>query len=160
MPDPVNNHVRLTKLIRAPRERVFDAWLDPDIRRQWWCGGPGMSCPFAEIDANVGGNYRVAMCKEDKEWVTFGEFVEIDRPEKLVFTWTWEHDPSFGGDSRVTVTLHETTFDDKPATELVLLHEKLASPHERSEHTVGWGGALGNLANLFTKPGDTPTEAC
>lgn len=152
MPDPVENHVRLTKLIRAPRERVFDAWLDPNLRKQWWCAAPDMECPSAEIDATVGGGYRVAMRKGDEQWVTFGEFIEIDRPNKLVFTWNWEHDPAFGADSRVTLTLHETTFDSKPATELVLLHEKLVSPHERSEHTVGWIGCLRSLGTALAPP--------
>ena len=117
MPDPVTAHVRLTRLIRAPREQVFEAWLDSEVRKQWWRATPEMHCPLAEIDPTPGGRYRMAMCKDENESVAFGEFVEIDRPERLVFTWSWEHDLDFGGGSRVTVTLHDTTFDGQPATE-------------------------------------------
>ena len=158
MPDPVAAHVRLTRLIRAPREQVFEAWLDPEIRKQWWCATPEMHCPLAEIDPTPGGRYRLAMRKDENESVAFGEFVEIDRPERLVFTWSWEHDLDFGGGSRVTVTLHDTTFDGQPATELVLLHEQLKTAHERSEHTVGWLGVLQALGTTLA-PAGTPEGA-
>ena len=142
------DYVRLTRLIRAPREAVYDAWLDPKIRRQWWCAAEDMTCGVCDIDASEGGAYRINMTKGGDEWVTVGEFVELDRPNKLVFTWSWEG-MDFGKDSRVTVELFETQFDGKPATELVLLHEQLGTPHERSEHTSGWLGCLKSLSKHF-----------
>ena len=145
-----SNAVRLTKLIKAPRDKVYNAWVDPETRRQWWCAAPGMSCGFCEMDATEGGAYRINMLGPDgKEWVTTGAFVELDPPRKLRFSWNWEHDATFGGNSVVTVEFFATTFNDQPATELVLTHEKLGSPFERSEHTVGWMGALHSLDNLF-----------
>lgn len=156
MSDNPSNTVRLTKLIKAPRQRVYDAWLDPEVRRQWWCAAPEIACSVCDVDARVGGDYRVNMCGPDgKEWFTNGRFVCLDPPGKLTFTWNWEHDPGFGGGSTVTVELFETTFNNQPATELVLTHEKLGSPHERSEHTVGWMGALNSLATHFA-PGSPP----
>ena len=145
--------VRLTKLLRVPRQRVYDAWLDPEIRRQWWCAAPEMSCSVCDIDATVDGRYRINMEGPDgKEWVTIGKFVELDPPSKLSFTWTWEHDETFGGDSLVTVELFETEFEGNPATELVLTHEKLTTPHMRSEHTSGWFGCLKSLGTYFHQP--------
>ena len=140
--------VRLTRLIPADRERVFQAWVDPEIRRQWWCAAEGMACGVCEMDTSPGGKYRINMTKDGQEMVTVGEFVELDPPRKLVFTWSWEG-MDFGKDSRVTVELFETEFDGEPATELVLLHERLGTPHERSEHTSGWMGCLKTLSGHF-----------
>ncbi len=142
------DYVRLTRLIKAPRQKVYDAWLDPDVRRQWWCATDEMTCGVCDLDPTPGGDYRINMCKDGKEWVTVGRFVELDPPRKLVFTWSWEG-MDFGKDSRVTVELFETDFDGRPATELVLMHEQLKTPHERSEHTSGWLGCLKSLSKMF-----------
>ncbi len=145
--------VRLTKLLRVPRERVYHAWLDPAVRRQWWGASPEMKCTSCEIDAQVDGAYRVNMIGPDgQEHVTVGRFVELDPPAKLAFTWTWEQDPTFGGDSLVTIELFETEFEGEAATELVLTHERLTNAHQRSEHTSGWMGCLRSLASYFKQP--------
>ena len=142
--------VRVHRLIKAPRQRVYDAWTDPEIRKQWWRATPEMGCNLCEIDANVGGNYRIAMHEGDNQHTSIGEFVELDPPSKLVFTWSWEG-IDFGQDSLVTVELHEAEFEDQPATELVLTHEKLGSAHERSEHNAGWMGCIKQLSKMFAE---------
>lgn len=155
MSDPVGSYVRLTRVIRAPRQTVFDAWLNPDVRHQWWRAEPGMSGGVCDIDASVGGQYRIGMRKGDQEFVTVGQFVELNPPSRLVFTWNWEHQPDFGGNSQVTIDLFETEIDGKSATELVLTHEKLNAPLERSEHTTGWLGCLKSLGGYFVKQSET-----
>lgn len=150
MSEAVGNYVRLTRVIRAPRQKVYDAWVDPKVRKLWWCASPEMKPGICEIDAKVGGRFRVGMIGPDgTEHNATGEFTEMDPPNKLVFTWTWEHDPSFGGDSLITIKLFETTFKDEPATELLFLHERLNTPQERSDHTWGWMGCIKNLGKLF-----------
>ncbi len=153
--DAVGNYVRLTRLIRAPREKVYDAWLDPAVRQLWWCASPEMKAGRCEIDAKVGGQYAVGMIGPDgTEYVARGEFMTLDRPSRIQFTWTWDHDPAFGGNSQVTIDFHETTHHDAPATELVLLHERLDTPHARSEHTTGWLGCLRALGGHFAALAD------
>ena len=150
MTQAVGDYVRLTRLIRAPRQTVYDAWLDPEVRKQWWCAAPEMTPGVCEIDPSVGGRYRVGMIAPDgKEHIVVGEFVELQPPNKLSFTWTWETNPDFGGKSRVTVELFEATFKDEPATELLLTHERLSAQLERSDHTTGWLGCLKSLGKLF-----------
>tara|TARA_R110002111_G_scaffold171864_2_gene237452 strand:+ start:861 stop:1346 length:486 start_codon:yes stop_codon:yes gene_type:complete len=150
MSQAVGDFVRLTRLIRAPRKIVYNAWLDPAVRNQWWCASPEMKPGVCEIDPTVGGRYRVGMVGPDNsEYVVTGEFTELDPPNKLVFTWTWDHDPEFGGNSRVTIELFDATFKDEPATELLLTHERLTKPLERSDHTTGWLGCLKNLGKHF-----------
>lgn len=150
MTKAVGDYVRLTRLIRAPREEVYNAWLDPKVRKQWWCASPEMKPGVCEIVAEVGGRYRVGMVGPDgNEYVMAGEFTELDPPNKLAFTLTWDHDPNFGGNSLVTIELFEASFKDEPATELLLTHERLTKPLERSDHTTGWLGCLKSLGKLF-----------
>ncbi len=155
MTEAIGNYVRLTRLIRAPREQVFDAWLNTDVRKQWWCASPEMSCNTCEIDPAVGGRYRLGMTDpEGKEYVVTGEFTELDPPNKLSFTWTWDHDVNFGGNSVVTIELFDATYKDEPATELLLTHEPLNKPLERSDHTMGWLGCLKSLGGHFAALAD------
>ena len=56
----IDDVVRITRIIAAPREEVFRAWTEPEQIRQWW--GPGeFTCPEAEVDLRPGGSYRLAM---------------------------------------------------------------------------------------------------
>ncbi len=152
MPETIGDYVRLTRLIRASRQQVYNAWLDPAVRKQWWCALPEMSCSACEIDPTVGGKYRLGMTDPDgKEYVVTGEFTILDPPNKLRFTWTWDHDPNFGGNSVVTIELFEATFKDRPATELLLTHERLTTAHQRSDHTTGWLGCLKSLGGYFAE---------
>lgn len=81
MTDAVGDYVRLTRLIRAPRQKVYDAWLDPEIRKQWWCASPEMKPGVSEIDPTVGGKYRSGMIDPGgKEYIVTGEFIELDPP--------------------------------------------------------------------------------
>ncbi len=150
MTEAIGNYVRLTRLIRAPRQTVYDAWLNPEVRTQWWCASPEMTPGVCTIEPTVGGRYRVGMVAPDgNEHIVIGEFTELSPHDKICFTWTWESNPDFGGDSRVTVELFDATFKDEPATELLLTHERLTQPLERSDHTTGWLGCLKSLGKHF-----------
>ncbi len=148
--------LRLTRLIPAPRQRVFDAWVDPAQRMKWWAAGPGMFCDLCEIDARPGGSYRINMKKPAdadgpaKEWVCVGEMVEFDRPSRLAFTWSWEHEDedtpgSAARDTLVTIELR----DAGGQTELVLTHERFATRPIRDDHESGWNGCLDHLAQYL-----------
>jgi uncharacterized protein YndB with AHSA1/START domain len=74
----------------APRERIFRMLTEPAELVKWW-GPRGFTIPEAELNLVVGGRYRFAMKPPDGE--TFhlsGEFLEIDPPWRLVYTFRWE----------------------------------------------------------------------
>ncbi len=150
MPEKAPDFIRMVKLIKAPREKVYHAWIDPDTRRKWWCATPEHCSSVCEIDPKVGGNYRINMEKGGEEYVTVGEFVELDPPKKLVFTWSWEKPPTGVQGSVVTVELFEAQADGNAATELVLTHEKLMDPQNRDAHSGGWAGCLAALAKYMS----------
>jgi uncharacterized protein YndB with AHSA1/START domain len=76
----------LTRLVNAPRERVFRAWTDARQMAQWW-GPNGFTNPVCEVDARPGGAIRIDMRAPDGTvYPMDGIFHEIVAPERLVFT--------------------------------------------------------------------------
>src|SRR5687768_8193997 len=85
--------LRVERTFRAPREEVFDAWLEPELLRQWLTG-PGGTSPHAEVDARIGGEFRISMTSRVGELFALipgqtgvvhmvGRYLEIARPERL-----------------------------------------------------------------------------
>lgn len=145
-PDTASS-LRLTRTIDANPDAVFRAWTDPDRMKRWMCP-EGAVVEAAESDPVVGGAYRVVMRTDDgNRHTASGEYREIERPRRLVFTWGWEEEGASvdPGGSLVTVELE----DRDGGTELVLLHERLPDAESRAGHESGWTGALDNLARLF-----------
>ena len=131
-----------------PRAEVFRAWTDPKELSKWW-GPPGHDAPVADIDLSVGGRYRFAMRKlpdGNPTYYVTGVYQEIVIPERLVFTWNWEEGgPPFGSNTLVTIEFR----DAGTGTEMVLVHERFDSEIARDNHTKGWHGGLGKLAELL-----------
>ncbi|HEV3229498.1 MAG TPA: SRPBCC domain-containing protein [Solirubrobacteraceae bacterium] len=134
--------LRLERTFDAPRDEVFDAWTNPEVMRRWWAAGRDWSTPLAEVDLREGGRYRLSMHnpENDETHTVAGEYREVKRPAKLVYTWLWETDPE-PNESVVTVEFH----DRGGATDVVLVHEGLASEQSREAHEHGWVGVLENL---------------
>jgi len=150
-----NLTLQIKRLIKAPRERVFDAWTDPERLKQWFGPDEDVVVPLAKVDLRVGGRYRIQMKRPDGEFHTaVGTYREVKWPERLVFTWGWEKDgsePDFGevepNEMLVTLEFHPRG----EQTELVLMQEKFASLESRDRHEQGWNGSLDKLEKLFSK---------
>ncbi len=78
--------LRLTRRFEASPERVFDAWLDPAKMRQWLFAMPGDEAWSAQRDARTGGRWAITAKRGGADYVASGEYLEITRPYKLVFT--------------------------------------------------------------------------
>jgi uncharacterized protein YndB with AHSA1/START domain len=123
----------------ASREEVFDAWLDSDGMSIWMCPGPITSSNVA-IDARVGGRFTILMKSPAGEFDHAGQFLVLDRPSRLQFTWI-----SAGTDRQetlVTVDLHEHGSD----CELVLTHERIPRVETVNQYEEGWGHILEKLS--------------
>lgn len=130
----------------APRGRVFDAWSTPEVLRRWWGAGPDWTSPDVTIDLRTGGGYRLSMSDPETGgvYVVGGEYLEVDPPRRLVFTWAWETPGSPTGDltTLVTVEFHEAAEDQ---TTIVLTHSGFADPGQGDLHAEGWQACLTNL---------------
>ena len=145
------DRVRVTRRIRASRQRVFRAWTEPELMMRWFVEGDG-NVTHCEIDLREGGRYRLEGEMSGKRWRIWGSYLEVRPPERLVYTWTWKHDVGIGtteGDTTVTVEFH----DRGAETELVLTHERFASAPARDEHAQGWNGCLDRFERLLAQGG-------
>ena len=148
-----NITLALKRLIKAPRERVFEAWTDPEELKKWFGPDEDIVVPGVKVDLRVGGKYRIQMKKPDGEFHTaVGTYREIKPPERLAFTWAWEKDgsePDFGEvePSEMLVTLEFHAHGQQ--TELVFTQENFASVESRDRHEVGWTGCFDRLEKLF-----------
>ncbi len=118
-------------------ERVFDAWLDPKTAGRWLFATPTGTITRCEIDARVGGKFSIV--RRDGEDVDHvGEYLEIDRPRRLVFSFGV---PKFSTETtRVIVEIVARG----EGCELTLTHEGVLPDYgERTKE--GWTGILGNL---------------
>ena len=129
--------VIVRRTIPVARERVFDAWLDPLSVASWMCPGPVASAT-AEIDPRVGGKFRIVMRHPNGAADHTGEYLSINRPTKLEFT--WRSAATNGEPSIVTVEFFERT----GGTEVVLTH-RLLPPRQLDPHRRGWDDIVQKL---------------
>lgn len=74
--------LRMTRRFDAAPERVFDAWLDPQMASKWLFTSPESEKYEAQIDARIGGRYTITDRRGGKEYTGVGEYLEIDRPRR------------------------------------------------------------------------------
>ena len=136
----------IRRTFRAPRERVFAAWTDPDTVRKFMSPGD-VKVGDVQLDVRDGGKFRIVMVHADGELLPVrGVYKEVRTPERLVMTWTWEEDdPSEERETLLTLDF----FDRNGETELVLTHEDLRSEESRASHEHGWTGILDKLPEVL-----------
>ncbi len=133
--------LEIKRTYKASQTKVFDALTKPEIMAEWFYG---MDDGRAEVESDfkVGGAYVIRMFKGDgtqsdcAEYAPHGEFLEIDPPNKVAFTWISE---GFVDHSIVTISLLSV----EDGTELTLRHE--LPENVLPEHRQGWETCLGNL---------------
>lgn len=144
-PDPTS--IRIERIIKAPRQVVFDAWLTADVLRRWWPAGSDWETPVAEVDPAVGGGLRLVMrSPQGEEFGGNGEYREISPPERLVFTWTWD-----GHEGHEGTQLIEVEFRDRQdgTTTVVLTNRGLPDEESKRSHREGWDASLDNLDRVL-----------
>jgi uncharacterized protein YndB with AHSA1/START domain len=127
--------VRIEMALPAPIEDVYAAWTQPAAMARWLAP---MGSVEVEADVRVGGRFRVVMIGDGMTIQHTGEYLTIEPPRRLSFTW---QSPYTGAEpSVVTVTLTA----DGDRTRLLLLHERLPEDAAVS-HRGGWGAILRRL---------------
>ncbi len=134
----------VSRTITASREKVFNAWLAPDMLAKFMAPPSGGAAPSkVSNDPVKGGRFSIVMVTPEKDVPHSGTYLEIDPFSRLSFTWESPHSLS---DSVVTIDFAEPA---PGATEITLRHVKFRSEDSRNGHKQGWTAIIDNLvANL------------
>jgi uncharacterized protein YndB with AHSA1/START domain len=140
----------LTRLIDAPREKLYRAWTDPELLKQWFAPAP-FTTSVAELDVRPGGaNLIVMRDPQGNEFPNRGVYLDVVENERLVFTdayaraWEPSQKPFMtailtfedeGGKTRYTARVRHWTAADRETHEKMGFHE-------------GWGRCADQLAAL------------
>jgi glutathione S-transferase len=140
--------LEITRVINAPRARIYQAWTDPAQLKEWF-GPENVRMRNFTADARVGGKYRWDLLnQEGEEMSVFGEYRELIAGKKIVFTWKWDDDEAWETkNSVVTIELS----DRDGGTEIKLTHVQLPSEESRDRHNEGWNSVLDRLEKFFNK---------
>ncbi len=145
----------LVRRIAARPSIVFAALTTAEGVAAWW-GPDDVPVILAEIDARVGGAYRVRFRTLDgQEHEACGEYLEVVPPRRLVMTWRY----AFGGEPEELGRTSRIEIDLAPiagGVELTFTHTDLRNDASGQSHQRGWTGSLDKLVRLF---GEAPEPA-
>ena len=136
------NELELTvnRKIAASREKVFNAWLSPEMLAKFMrTPSGGIKTSKVKIDPVKGGRFSIVMVTAEREIPHAGTYLEIDPYSRLAFTW---ESPYSLDDSVVTIDFAEA---EPGMTEITLKQVKFRSEEARQGHESGWTSILNNL---------------
>jgi uncharacterized protein YndB with AHSA1/START domain len=123
----------------APREIVYQAWIDPEGMREWMCPGDVVSAE-AVLDVRVGGSFRIVMKSKSQVHEHTGTYQIVDPPSKIAFTWSALESPG----EITLVTVEFIPYGDE--SELVITHERFTKLDLAQRYETGWGTIAERLA--------------
>jgi uncharacterized protein YndB with AHSA1/START domain len=130
------------KFIRAKRDKVFAAWVTPEIMNQWFCP-EGLALAESSADPRVGGSFHAVMTGAPGTFTVRGVYQEITPSSKLVFSHRWQEPEAV--DTLVTVEFA----DSDGGTLVTLTHAQLRNEESARGHEQGWTSTLDGLAAFF-----------
>lgn len=105
----------VTRTVNGPARLVFEAWTKAELFRQWWVPKSyGLTLLACEIDAHVGGRYRLVFKHEDSSMEFFGTYLDVTPHSRLV----WTNDEGDAGQTITTVT-----FEERAGKTLIVVHD-------------------------------------
>ncbi len=136
----------ITRIFDASRERVFNAWIDPEILKQW-SAPRGFTITHGSGELRPGGAWRCCMhSPEGADLWLGGIYREIVLPERLVFTHAWDDkDRKPGKETLVTVSFA----DLRGKTSLTFHQQGFESRESRDGHQAGWNECFDRLAEIL-----------
>ena len=147
----IRDRLMVKRIFSADIEKVFDAWTKPEFLTHWF-GPDGFKVSKSEIELAVGGKYMIEMNSPDNQIIQhFGEYIEISRPNRLIFTWELDDQQCQGSEElklNTLVTLNLMAIG-RNKTELNLLHEKLPTQQAIDGHQFGWSSSLDCLERFL-----------
>jgi uncharacterized protein YndB with AHSA1/START domain len=124
----------VTRTIHGQARLVFEAWTRPELFQRWWVPKSfPLTLVECEMDARVGGKYRLEFRQQDATFQVFGKYLEVTPYSRLV----WTNDEDQGGGAVTTVT-----FQESAGKTLVVVHELYPSK-EALDDAIASGSTAG-----------------
>jgi uncharacterized protein YndB with AHSA1/START domain len=139
-----SNTIKLHRVLRAPADRVYRAFLDPDAMAKWLPPN-GFTCKVHHLDAKVGGSYKMSFTNftTGKSHSFGGTYLELKPHERIRYTDKFD-DPNLPGEMRTTITLKKVSC----GTEVTIVQEDLPAAIPAEACYLGWQESLISLAKL------------
>lgn len=140
----MNFQVDVERVFAIDRATMWSLWTDQEHAARWMRPSIDDYGPtVASVDARPNGHYRFEMMSNDGSvHAVSGQYVEVEEPRRLVFTWVWDGTEE---ESLVEVLLSETD----EGTKVQINHTKLESQQSADRHEQGWIGCLNSIAQLY-----------
>lgn len=141
--------ITVNRVIEAPLDRVYDAFLNPD-ELATWLPPSGFSAEVHEFEPTVGGTFRITFTAETDELEPYarsfgGEYLKLVPGEKIAYVSTFESDdPGMAGETMVSVTFEAV----RDGTGVTLVQTEIPEAVPADDAKAGWTDSLGNLAGL------------
>jgi len=144
--DVENRILRIERHFKAPIERVFEAWTNPETLAKWW-GPEKMHVPEYEMDVREGGKWITTMVSDEtgERYTVHGVYQKIESPHHLAFTWAWIHEDGPGHETTVDIRFQST--DD--GTLMIFEQKVFAEEEHRDNHNGGWTSSFICLDQLL-----------
>jgi uncharacterized protein YndB with AHSA1/START domain len=133
------------RVLPAPPHVVFDEWLDPAGMTEWMCPRPARAVKIV-LEPSVGGSLRIDIEDSGSSLYVTGQFIELDRPRRLRFTWSCSDWPDPSVQSEVTVILEDHGAGE---TLMTIEHEQLP-PGQVNPHQRGWDAIAAQLGEALS----------
>jgi uncharacterized protein YndB with AHSA1/START domain len=147
MTRPDAHTLEMTRLLGAPRERVFEHFKDAALLRRWW-GPTGFEIPAIDFDPRPGATYRIEMQPPGADaFHLAGTFHEVDAPARLAFSFEWQ--PPDPDDVETVAQLSFEAVDG--STEVRLVQGPFRTEARRDLHRNGWNESFAKLADLVAE---------
>ncbi|WP_034301616.1 SRPBCC family protein [Herbaspirillum sp. RV1423] len=138
------NTIRLHRVLRAPQERIYRAFLDADALTKW-LPPHGFTCKVHHIDARVGGTYKMSFTNfSTKNSHSFeGKYLELIPAQRIRHTDKFD-DPNLAGEMQTTITLQKVSC----GTEVNIVQEGIPEAIPPEACYLGWQESLVLLGQL------------
>ena len=152
---PSDREILVTRAFQAPTTAVFDAWSKAEHLQRWFACA-GLTMPICEVDFREGGKWRRVLrdAAQGMDHATSGEFREITRPDRLVFTEVYEPIP--GSDHLVTLTFQEHAGGTLFTQRFLHQSKEARDAHLRSGMENGLEATFARLDELLSSPAVSP----
>lgn len=137
--------VYITRQFQCSTTELFNWFIDPQLVTQWF-GPKNFVTEHVEVDFKIGGAYRIILMNPDgHRFSIIGTYQEIDRPNKIVFSFGYQDHPNPPPSSIIKLAFEES---EKGVSELVFVQEFETEPADMATRTEVWGIMLDTLATL------------